>query len=171
MTFPGSGSHSPQRGPQGPGVWRNTAHGDQEAQAVTRPGPVTLTPAPEPEAGRREQQRRGTHRTEAGPPAGTQAAAGHEQGRKAATAAAPAPQQQAAVSHGGPGPLPGARRHGAKAGGLRPAASRFSRNCAPPAQETRGRTRTHAPRVLVRPRPSVRTSTCPLGGRPRPRVG
>lgn len=27
VTFPGSGSHSPQRGPQGPGVRRNTAHG------------------------------------------------------------------------------------------------------------------------------------------------
>lgn len=138
------------------------------------PGLVTLTPAPEPEAGQRKQQRRGTHRTEAGPPAGTQAAAGREQGRKAATAAAPAPQQQAAVSHRGPGPLPGARRHGAKAGGGRPAASvayRFSGNCAPPAQETRDRTRTHATCVLVRPRPSVRTSTCPLGGRPRPRVG
>lgn len=49
MTFPGSGSHCPQRGPEGPGVKRNTAHGD-ETQAVTRPGPVTLTPAPEPEA-------------------------------------------------------------------------------------------------------------------------
>lgn len=116
----------------------------------------------------------GTHRTEAGLPAGTQAAAGHEQGRKAATAAAPAPQQQTAVSHGGPGPLPGARRHGAKAGGRQPAASaasRFSGNSAPPAQETRDGTRTHAPRVLTRPRPGVRTSTCPLGGRPRPRVG
>lgn len=61
-------------------------------------------------------------RTEAGPPVRTQATSGHEQGRKAATAAAPAPQQQAAVGHGGPGPLWGARRHGAEAGDRRPAA-------------------------------------------------
>lgn len=32
-------------------------------------------------------------------------------------------------------------------------------------------TRTHAPHAYVKPRPGVRTSTCPLGGRPRPRVG
>lgn len=167
VTFPGSRRHSRQRGPHSPRETRTLR--------PSRVRPVTLTPAPAPEADRGKQRRRGTHRAEEGPLPRTQAAAGHEQRREAATAAAPAPQQQAAVSHGGLGPLPGARRHGAKAGERRrPAAFsayRFSGNWAPPAQETRGGTRTHAPHAYVRPRPGVRTSTCPRDGRPRPRVG
>lgn len=154
--------HSQLRGPHGP-----REPGGSGCHASRAGDLDTLRP-------HRKQRRRGTHRAEEGPPPRTQAAAGHEQRREAATAAAPAPQQQAAVSHGGLGPLSGARRHGAKAGVRQPSASaacRFSGNRAPRAHGTRGSTRTHAPHAYVKPRPGVRTSTCPLGGRPRPWVG
>lgn len=160
MTFPGPRRHSQLRGPHGP---REPGGSGRHA---SRAGDLdTLRPRRKP-AATSSGGRRGTHRAEEGPPPRTQAAAGHEQRREAATAAAPAPQQQTAVSHGGLGPLPGARRHEAKAGVRRPSASaacRFPGNCAPRAHGTRGSTRTHAPHAYVKPRPGVRTSTCPLG--------
>lgn len=114
--------HSPRNAPRTPGGPR------------ARPGPVTLTPSsPDPEAGPAGGGGRrapATHRPEVGLFVGTHAAASHKQRRQAAgPAAAPAPQQQAAVRHGcrrnphGPGAL--RRRGSAAADGQRPVAPAF----------------------------------------------
>lgn len=86
-----------------------------------RSGAGDLDALLEGRAGGRGHWAPGTHRLEAGPLAGPHAAAGHEQrGQAAGPAAAPAPQQQAAVCHGRPRAPLGPevlRRRGSSAGG------------------------------------------------------
>lgn len=167
VTFPGSRSHSRRRGPHGP---RGPGGSDRHA---SRSGDLDTCSR----AGSRPNRAAATRDS----PCGGRAAA-PDPGSRWARAAEGGPDGSrpgpTAAGSGGPWRArPATRaRAGTKprracGGPAASAAYRFSGSCAPPAQETRGGTRTHAPHAYVRPRPSVRTSTCPLGGRPRPRVG